>query len=218
MSLAAAFSVIGGVLAVAICSFGLGLLIRRLASRFGVRPWWEEFKASLKRAVSAPKLDAVGPVGWLAIWSVVRASLVQAGKWGAENAAAWIFTGWGALFVIGGIAALVILVPESAIKWLSYLKTQNRKEKDDVGASSPERERVRALHVDTAQPWSSSYCWPSLELLFYFASSASGGAPAPKDQPSSPGVSAPVETSAPTARASLHRPPQLRSSKSRTRR
>lgn len=35
--------------------------------------------------------------------------------------------------------------------------------------------------------------------VVYFASSASGGAPAPHGQPSSPGVSAPVETSAPTA-------------------
>lgn len=124
--------IIGSVLAVAICSFGLGLLIRKLAHHFGVRPWVEDFKASLKRAFGAPSLSFIGPVGWLAFWSLLRAVLVQLGKWGGTELVERLFTGVGPVIVLAGVAILVVLVPEWVTNWFKRLHAANTKETHDV--------------------------------------------------------------------------------------
>lgn len=118
---------IGTTLAVTLCSFALGLLIRKMAAQFGVRPWVEDLKAALKRAFNLPTFGKVGPVGWLAIWSLVRAITVQLLKMWAIAGAAELFTGPGALIFIGAVTLALIVVPDSVKGFVGRLKSNEKK-------------------------------------------------------------------------------------------
>lgn len=100
---------IGTVLAVAACSFGLGLWVRHLREVTGIAGRFDAFKARLKADVG---IDVeVHPVGGLAFSSLARAVAVQLLKMLVVAWSAYFFSWWFALFLIAGIL-IAIVAPE----------------------------------------------------------------------------------------------------------
>lgn len=100
---------IGTVLAVAACSFGLGLLVRRLREVTGIAGRFDAFKARLKADAG---IDVeVHPVGGLALGSLARAVAVQLLKMLVVGWSAYFFSWWFALFLGAGIL-IAVVAPE----------------------------------------------------------------------------------------------------------
>lgn len=100
---------IGTVLAVAACSFGLGLLVRRLREVTGIPGRFDAFKARLKADAG---IDVeVHPVGGLALGSLARAVAVQLLKMLVVGWSAFFFSWWFALFLGAGIL-IAVVAPE----------------------------------------------------------------------------------------------------------
>lgn len=100
---------IGTVLAVATCSFGLGLLGRRLREVTGIAGRFDAFKARLKADAG---IDVeVHPVAGLALGSLLRALAVQLLKMLVVGWAAFFFSWWFAVFLLAGIL-LAVIAPE----------------------------------------------------------------------------------------------------------
>lgn len=100
---------IGTVLAVAACSFGLGLLVRRLREVTGIAGRFDAFKARLKADAG---IDVeVHPVGGLAFGSLARAVAVQLLKMLVVGWSAFFFSWWFAL-VLGAGILIAVVAPE----------------------------------------------------------------------------------------------------------
>lgn len=123
-------SFIGTTLAVAACSFGLGLLIRKMAVHFGLRPWLDEFKESLKRSAGIDLFGSIGPTGSLAVGSLFRALAVQLMKMAALASSAWFFEGWGAIIFIGAALLFFIVLPDQVKGFVGRLKSDENKNKE----------------------------------------------------------------------------------------
>lgn len=114
---------IGTVLAVAACSFGLGLLVRRLRKVTGIPGRFDAFKARLKADAG---IDVeVHPVGGLALGSLARAVAVQLLKMLVVGWSAYFFSWWFALFLGAGIL-IAVVAPE-------LIRRLKPKEATDVG-------------------------------------------------------------------------------------
>ena len=100
---------IGTVLAVAACSFALGLLVRHLREVTGIPGRFDAFKARLKADAG---IDVeVHPVGGLALGSLARAVAVQLLKMLVVGWSAFFFSWWFALFLGAGIL-IAVVAPE----------------------------------------------------------------------------------------------------------
>jgi hypothetical protein len=105
---------IGTVLAVAACSFALGLLVLRLREVTGIPGRFDAFKARLKADAG---IDVeVHPVGGLALGAFARALAVQLIKMLVVGWSAFFFSWWFLLFLGAGI--LVAVVAPELIKRL----------------------------------------------------------------------------------------------------
>ena len=114
---------IGTVLAVAACSFALGLWVRHLREVTGIAGRFDAFKARLKADVG---IDVeVHPVGGLAFSSLARAVAVQLLKMLVVAWSAYFFSWWFALVLV----ALVLL----SVFWPEVKKFFKPKEAAHVG-------------------------------------------------------------------------------------
>jgi hypothetical protein len=117
---------IGTVLAVAACSFGLGLLVRRLREVTGIAGRFDAFKARLKADAGIDSLTErlressgfileISPnamfVAALALGSLARAVAVQLLKMLVVGWSAFFFSWWFALFLGAGIL-IAVVAPE----------------------------------------------------------------------------------------------------------
>lgn len=100
---------IGTVLAVAACSFGLGLLVRHLTVVTGIPGRFDAFKARLKADAGIDV--SVHPIGGLALGSLLRALSVQLLKLLVVGWSAWFFSWWFAL-VLGAGILIAVFWPE----------------------------------------------------------------------------------------------------------
>lgn len=100
---------IGTVLAVAACSFGLGLLVRHLTEVTGIPGRFDAFKARLKADAGIDV--SVHPTGALAMGSVLRALSVQLLKLLVVAWSAFFFS-WYFALVLGALILIAVFWPE----------------------------------------------------------------------------------------------------------